>query len=202
MSVGEKFELIADEVYEVGKQDEQRQFWETFQQGGNRTDYGLCFGGMPDELYNPIYPIKGDLYFAFSRVGSGNTTVYIKSTKVPLIPTSMPTLMRWNTWTQTIPELDFSNISATTTYNSSTNPFVGATNISSLNVTGVIKCNGLDLSYMTKLPAEDLMKIVNALEDKSGDTSGTVWKITFASSQLTKIGETGKAIMKEKGWTY
>lgn len=60
MSVGTKLELIADAVYEKGKQAEWSEFWDALQQNGNRTNYSYAFYGesWTDENFKPKYDIK------------------------------------------------------------------------------------------------------------------------------------------------
>ena len=59
MSIAEKFEIIADAVYDKGKQDEYDRFWDTYQNFGNKRIYTYAFGGegWTDELLKPKYPI-------------------------------------------------------------------------------------------------------------------------------------------------
>lgn len=61
MSIAEKFEIIADAVYEKGKSDEHYNFWYNFQnQGETMTSYTYAFYGAywNDKNYNPLYDIK------------------------------------------------------------------------------------------------------------------------------------------------
>lgn len=67
---------------------------------------------------------------------------------------------------------------------------------------GVIGRNGLNLQWSTKLTHDSLMSIINCLEDKSADTSGTVWKVTLGTDNLAKLSESEKLMMDNKGWTY
>lgn len=73
MSIGEKFELIADKVYDVGVTDGQKseydRFWDDYQDYGNRTDYiGAFMGvGWNAETFKPKYdikPVKAEYMFA------------------------------------------------------------------------------------------------------------------------------------------
>lgn len=43
MSIAEKFEVIADAVYEKGRQDEWSDFWDAVQDNGNKTNYSHAF---------------------------------------------------------------------------------------------------------------------------------------------------------------
>lgn len=59
MSIAEKFEIIADEVYDAGKKAQYDAFWDSFQQNGERTDYRSAFGAMwTAETFKPKYPIR------------------------------------------------------------------------------------------------------------------------------------------------
>ena len=59
MSVAEKFELIADEVYEAGQKSEYDRFWDAYQNKGTRTNYWCAFAGMQwdKETFKPKYKI-------------------------------------------------------------------------------------------------------------------------------------------------
>ena len=60
MSIAEKFEVIADAVYEKGKKDEYDKFWDVFQQNGSRTNYASAFvaGTFDFRNFYPKYDIK------------------------------------------------------------------------------------------------------------------------------------------------
>lgn len=59
MSIAENFEVIADAVYDKGKQDEYDAFWDAFQDNGNRDFYSYGFSGYgwTNENFKPKYPI-------------------------------------------------------------------------------------------------------------------------------------------------
>ncbi len=63
MSIAEKFEKIADAVYEKGKQAEYDRFWDEFQENGNRRFYSYAFSGYgwTNENFKPKYPIVTDV---------------------------------------------------------------------------------------------------------------------------------------------
>ena len=64
MSIAEKFEVIADEVYEKGKKDEYDKFWDEYQttkngELGKRKSYSNAFSfGWSFENFYPKYDIK------------------------------------------------------------------------------------------------------------------------------------------------
>ena len=64
MSIAEKFEVIADEVYEKGKKDEYDKFWDVYQTNGKRTGYDYGFSGYGFNFSNfyPKYDIRPEGY--------------------------------------------------------------------------------------------------------------------------------------------
>ena len=78
MSIAEKFEVIADAVYEKGKKDEYDKFWDAFQKYGNRTIYmQYSFAGYGFNTYNlyPKYDIKPNgscdsLFYAWENISA------------------------------------------------------------------------------------------------------------------------------------
>ena len=72
--------------------------------------------------------------------------------------------------------------------------------LKNLTYIGVISGN-LNLQWSTLLTHESLMYLINALEDKSADTSGATWTLTIGSENLAKLDETTElAIAWRKGW--
>ena len=59
MSIAEKFEIIADAVYDKGKQTEYDRFWDEFQQNGSRKTYayGISGIGWTKETFKPKYDL-------------------------------------------------------------------------------------------------------------------------------------------------
>lgn len=88
--------------------------------------------------------------------------------------------------------------SETTTYHSTT--FQGATKLVNLNMTGVIAKNNYDVSYCPKLSHDSLMSIINCLQDKTGDTSGTTWKVTLGTTNKAKLTDAELQIAYGKNW--
>lgn len=81
------------------------------------------------------------------------------------------------------------------------NTFQNQSKLEEIRFEGVIGVNDLNLQWSTKLSHESLMSIINCLQDKSGDTSGTTWKVTIGSTNLAKLTEEEVEIAKNKGWT-
>ncbi len=62
MSIAEKFEVIADEVYEKGKETENRAWWDCVTTDNTKTTYDRCFYNMDFTKvkggWNPPYTLK------------------------------------------------------------------------------------------------------------------------------------------------
>lgn len=66
---------------------------------------------------------------------------------------------------------------------------------------GVIGQNGLNLQWSTRLTHDSLMSVINCLQDKTSDTSGTTWIVTLGTTNMAKLTVDELAIAKNKGWT-
>ena len=79
---------------------------------------------------------------------------------------------------------------------------VFSSGINNLTIEGVIGKNGFSVSSAKYLTYESLISIINALQDKTTDTSGTTWLVTLGGSNLNKLTEEEKLLITDKGWTY
>ena len=89
MSIAKKIEVIADAVYEKGKQDEYDAFWDEKQQYGKLTFYSYAFAGYGwnDKNYKPKYPIvtnassnRANAMFIYSDLTQIMTPLYFYDT--------------------------------------------------------------------------------------------------------------------------
>ena len=55
--------------------------------------------------------------------------------------------------------------------------------------------------FECRLQFESVRKIFNALEDKTTDTSGTVWKVTLGTANKAKLSADELKIATDKGWS-
>lgn len=69
-----------------------------------------------------------------------------------------------------------------------------------LNIEGTIGKNGFNVSWSKLLTHDSLMSIINALEDKTSDTSGTTWKVSLGTDNIAKLTETEQLQASAKGW--
>ena len=71
--------------------------------------------------------------------------------------------------------------------------------LENLEITGTLNGTNINVSWSTKLTHKSLLNVLNALADKSGDTS-TTWTVTFGSTNLAKLTDEEKQIAQGKGW--
>ena len=64
----------------------------------------------------------------------------------------------------------------------------------------VIGTNGLNLMRSPLLSHDSLVSVLHALEDKSGDTSGTSWTVTIGNTNIAKLTAEEQRIASQKGW--
>jgi chemotaxis protein histidine kinase CheA len=81
-----------------------------------------------------------------------------------------------------------------------TRPFDNMNNLQNIVIEGAIG-KSVSFQWSTKLTHDSLMSIINALQDKSEDTSGTTWTLTIGSGNIAKLDETTELdIAWQKGW--
>ena len=199
MSVNEKMTAIADavriktgstqklsldgiadgveDVFEAGKKTGYDAFWDAFQDYGNRTDYQVAFSrGFPMEAYNPKYDLQGNVNSVF---GMGK----IIDAKVKILnATDITQMGRYNSVLARIPEL---NMMESTVIGSDNNPFLGATKLSELIMTGVLAKSIIFSSC--PLNADSVRSIISCMKDFSGTDKEYSFTITFKSSSFSKL---------------
>lgn len=200
MSIAEKLTTVSEnvpKVYEAGKQAEYDRFWDTYQVNGTRTTYSyvFCGYGWTDEVYQPKYNLDSvknvnNMYF-YSR---------ITDTKLPINLTGVnngntSAMFQGASTLKTIRTL---TVAENTTY---ANTFNNCTELENITFEGTIAANGLNFQWSTKLTHDSLMSLINALADKTGDTSGTTWKVTIGATNYAKLTTEEIEIAEEKGWT-
>lgn len=133
----------------------------------------------------------------------------------------MDSLMTYTTLT-IVPELDFSNcpvvaLTSLLAYspsvktvrllklredgtNTLASAFINCSELENLMISGAIGSNDVNLQWSNKLTHDSLMSVINALQDKTGDTSGTRWTLTIGSENYAKLTDTEVDIARNKGW--
>jgi hypothetical protein len=200
MAIAEKLQNIAEneqKVYNAGFEAGKAQgsggennFWDFFQDYGNRNMYRYCFYGAywNDATYNPKYPIICEGLSADMFYGSE-----ITDTKVPIKVTSSGAGARLFA-SGTIKIIRELEVTEEVTF---TNWFNGATELTDITVSGTI-ANDLSFPNSSKLTAKSINSIISALKNIS-DT-GTTKTLTLGSVNLAKITTEEKAVATAKGW--
>ena len=78
--------------------------------------------------------------------------------------------------------------------------FSGCTALEDLTIEGVIGRNGFSVQSCKSLTHDSLMSILYALQDKTGDTSGTIWVVIIGATNKEKLTEEELLIAYNKGW--
>ena len=220
MSIAEKFEVIADSVYEKGKEKERSDFWDVFQNKGKLNafssyQYAFSYGHWTDNNYNPKYTISAGYscsYMYYMATGITDTKVDINLQYA----TASVQVFR-SSGLKTIRKLI---VVAANTYNSW---FAGCASLENITFEGVI---GNDISFadcplltvesmIGKVATEEQIAkgkniielngtyyyggILIALRDNS--TTGVTNTLTLHADAKAKLTDAQKAIATEKGWT-
>lgn len=82
-----------------------------------------------------------------------------------------------------------------------TNNFTNCVALENLIIEGAIGQNGFNIQPCSKLTHDSLVSIINALQDKSTDTSRAEWKITIGATNLAKLTAEEIDIAKQKNWS-
>lgn len=211
-------------VFEAGKKSEYDAFWDAYQQSGRaEIDYSFAFaGGRWDETtFIPKYDItpytaanifyfsgmKIDLAEHLDKCGvkldfsKASTTsmafAFSKFTRIGAIVlkegTSCQYLFNQCGLLVTLDKLTISE----------NNDVIGMFNycddLANLTIEGTIGKNDFNVSW-SPLTHDSLMSIINALQDKTADTSGTAWVVTIGEANRAKLTAEELYIAEAKGW--
>lgn len=213
---------------QVGKQAEWEYFWDTFQLNGKRVSYNDSFGmGWTQEIFRPKYDLKmNNAYAAFTNfsydvpmnlkkaladagvslffpncINYSNLFRYSGVTEIGVLDFSTATRKNSNAlFDQCTLLKSIDKIVLTNGQTSFSSWFASCTALENLTIEGTIGANGFNVQWSTKLTHDSLMSIINALEDKSADTSGTIWTVTIGSTNYEKLTGEEIAMAENKGW--
>ena len=229
MSISEKLTAIAkneQRVYDAGKQAEYDRFWDIYQSNGSRSVYTGAFSGQgwTNDTFKPKYNINvsgGASYmFYYNRVQNIKQSLQNAGVTLSLSSANNISYLFSNSSTSELPQLDLSNASnvnnifyscsqletidkiiTSSTTPWSSNCFRGCAALKNVVFEGVISKTGLSFQDSTELTIDSLVSILEALEDKSADTSGTAWLVTIGETNKAKLTEDELIIATNKGWT-
>lgn len=210
------YQIGYDHGLELGKQAEYDRFWDANQDNGNRENYRYGYYGLgwTDDNFHPKHKFKPTV--ATGMFQSCRATVF--DALLDMSQVTDATNMFNGARFLELPELNMTDatyskagmfagsavrklairVSANTTY--ANDMFNIANGMKELIIIGTIGQNGLNVQW-SPLNHESLMSIINALQDKTADSSGTSWVCTLGSTNLAKLTDAEKAIATQKGWS-
>lgn len=211
MSIAEKFEVIADAVYDKGKQDEYDAFWDTFQKNGSRKTYayGISGVGWTIDTFKPKYDliatdsatfmfcasaIRGDLGEILDELGIKLDTTGCSAMSYMFRTAQFTSLPTIDCTSCAAPTYIFGNMSYLTTIEKWILPTSKSQNFSSAflstdKLTNINEIEGtfyksIDFSY-SPLSVETMKTIIGHLENYSGTSSTNV--LTFNTDCWSRL---------------
>lgn len=217
-SIAEKLKTIADNtvaIYEKGKADcteegakaEYNRFWDSFQDNGNRTDYGYGFAGKgwTNDTFKPKYPIiaVGDASYMFNNSNLKDCDFVEQGIDIDLSGVTSATYMFRNAkgiirlgtidltgckdinrflWDSGVQTIDNFIVTESLKWD---NTFASANNLVNISITGTIGQTGLSFSNSKNLSHDSIVSVINHL---STSTSGLA--VTFSKTAVNKAFET------------
>ena len=213
--------VISD--YDAGKLAEWSEFWDEFQNNGSRVLYTSAFKtGWNDKIFSPKYdicPTNLEQTFQYTsiinliddlekhnvKLDTSNCTNFYQAFRSSMI-THYPTIDMSKAANTAyafgsganVVKIEKLILSKSTPFN---NTFQSARKLEEITIEGTIGQNGFSVQWSDKLTHDSLLSILNALEDKTSDESGTTWTIGLGPTNIAKITANEKAIATQKGWT-
>jgi hypothetical protein len=199
----------------VGKQEEHEAFWNNAIGGAERIEGIQLFAGRcwNDDTFKPprVITITQKCNYCFYDNRVTDITPYVKFEAVDALSSAFQ-----YSKTKKIPHIDASKVSSLTSSFANSQvetiegltvseltkfsyTFSSASKLTHVIFYGTIAMNGLNLQW-SPLDHDSLISIVNALADKTADTSGTRWVVTIGASNFAKLTDEEKMIAMQKGW--
>lgn len=215
--------------YDKGYSDGDVALWKLLTNDGTKNDYPMFFRAtnleghnIPEGYFIPRGDIQRIFYdyrgkelpggLDFSELGTANPynanafqMLFTWSLLEHIYDIGFPAYPRNDavTYNQTflqcnyLKKIDILRVEPRTSFNGT---FGACYALESLTIEGVIGKNGFSVKDCP-LNHDSLMSIISALEDKTGDESGTSWVITLGATNLEKLTDAQKAIATERGWS-
>lgn len=210
--------------YDFGKMEVYHNFWDTYQDNGQRTHYAYAFGGYgwTDETFKPKYDIivgnnASPCIFAYSQLTNLKKILNEQNVRLDTsICTDLGSMFNGCTNLTSIPPIDASNSKhcnslflycgkidgiylklkndGTQTF---TNAFFNCNELRDLTITGVIGEN-ISLKQSKYLSQGSLLSILKAL---STTTTGKTLTLSDNISYLTSFADVKQAIKERPNWT-
>lgn len=226
MSIEQSLAKIADnqpKIYNAGKQKQLKEFWNSFQVNGTRTDYHYAFAGTgwKEDTFKPQYNIIASVYGAYGMFFNNNIGGSLKqmlNNQNVTLDTSaaehFSNMFDGSTFTE-LPIIDLSKAvntsyifsactklvtiekiisSASTNWNSTS--FYNCIALTNVVFEGVI-AKAISLENSSLLSVDSVVSLFNSLKDLSGNSL----IVTLNSALNNKLSAEQKAIATNKGWT-
>lgn len=200
MTVKEKLETIAkqqQDVFDAGKAKERSDFWDFYQDHGNRRNYHQAFysiggKGWTDNTYHPKYPITG--------LDGTNSTIFVDTMITDIkVPVDLSSAVKsdltfyTNPVLKKIPMLTLpQNPDATVT-----NIFHSCKALEDVTFGGTI-LHDISFAWSPNISDSTIESMTNALEDRNGKTA---LKVSFHSTTLARLTEAQISAIEAKNWT-
>lgn len=207
-----------------GKREQNKYFWDIFQEKGNRNNYTNAFQYWVDEIFTPQHNIVCSSAYTpsvlrMSRLTDVKTMLNNCGVSIIFGGASMSNFAYGANTITHLPTLGNEKI---TGMSGAFSECTSLCSIDELILSNVDKCNcstafdkcssltdikfsencsptNLNLQW-SPLTHESLMSLINSLADKTG-VSGT-WSITLGASNIDKLTTDELLIMTNKGWNY
>lgn len=226
MGASENYDTAFKEGQEQGEKDSYNEFWNAYQDDGNRTHYynGFSGYGWNENNFKPKHDIKpvGSSYgiFMYSRINGDLVEIAEKQgieidfssatnlqygfattlfTHIGIVDASnCTTLLRAFEGNTYLEKIDKIILNNTGTTNLS-DAFNSDKALEEIRFEGVIGTNGVSFGTSKLLSHESLMSIIAALKDRSGE--GTAYTCTLGEENLAKLSADEIKTATDKGWT-
>jgi hypothetical protein len=195
------------------------EFWDLYQQNGNRTDYqygGFAGVGWTDETYKPKYPIK-PIYAYGMYTGCRLTNILDIDTSKATSITNLFYVCRFLERVGIISAVSSSDATNVFSYCAElktidkfivteqlpySNAFFNCTSLENLTIEGVIGQDGFAVQWSTKLSKASIISIINALSTTASGKSVTLSKVAVESAFGSTASEEWISLINTRSnWT-
>lgn len=180
--------------YINGKQAQYDEFWNSYQENGNRHNYNNAFFLWPNAAYKPKYSI-GTVNKGAKYVNGMFQQSSITDTLQPIIFQSGATGSNVFYGCSVLQTIQTLTVTRDIIFK---NWFVNCSALTNVTFTGEIG-NDIDFSTSPLLSHDSIVNIIGVLVDYSG--TGTTKTLSLGATNLAKLTDEEKAAATEKGWT-
>lgn len=172
MNIAEKFEAVADLVFEAGKDKQHDEFWKLMLNNGNRASYLRSFAGgrWTDTTFNPpktLTMVASNMQACFHSSNIENINIDIDITAV-----TTAAYMNGAFYSGVFKKIQKLIISEKTAFYDVA--FYGCTALIEIRLEGTIGTANFDIHWSTKLSRDSLLSILNACNKQSAGVAITL----------------------------